>query len=127
MIKKLKKPLLKLNKEKKPFIEHFIIEVYGINPKILMKCKNTLPFVKKFIEKSKLKVVNQIHHNFKPFGNTMVFILANSHLAVHTWPENKFIHFDLLSCQELANPSELKHTIFEVFKTHNFKIRKEIY
>ncbi|RLI52977.1 MAG: hypothetical protein DRP09_16815 [Candidatus Thorarchaeota archaeon] len=107
-----------------PFIEHFIIEVYGIDPDLLIDCERTLPLVNRLIERAELRVVGDIHHNFEPFGNTMVFILSNSHLAVHTWPENEFIHFDLLSCQALPEQSRFEHIIFEIFKTKNFNIRK---
>jgi len=121
---KLKTPNLK---KERPLIEHFIIEVYGVDSKLLRKCKDTLPLVNRFIERARLKVVNKIHHDFKPFGNTMVFVLSNSHLAIHTWPEFGFIHFDLLSCKEFKNTSSLKNIIFEIFKTYNFRIRKEEY
>jgi len=127
ILKNGKKIELNIEKKEKPFIEHFIIEVCGINPNLLKKCKDTLPLIERFIERARLKVVNKICHDFKPFGNTMVFVLSNSHLAVHTWPEHGFIHFDLLSCKELSDPSKLKYIIFEIFKTHNFKIRKEVY
>ena len=113
--------------ENRPTIEHFIIEVFGVNPKLLEKSKDTMVLVERFLERTKLKVVNKIHHNFEPYGTTMVFVLAESHLAVHTWPENNYIHFDLLSCKELKDSKSLKHIIFEIFKTTNFKIKKVKY
>ena len=111
-------------KKRTPFIEHFIIEVHGVDPNLLIDCERTSPLVSRFIERAELKVVDEVRYDFKPFGNTMVFILSNSHLAVHTWPENEFVHFDLLSCQELPEPAQFEHIIFEIFKTKNFNIRK---
>lgn len=32
---------------------------------------------------------------------TAVLLLAESHLAVHTWPEHGLAHFDLLTCGRL--------------------------
>lgn len=45
-----------------------------------------------------LTIVKKIENEFKPIGRTLVFILSESHLAVHTWPEFSIIHIDLLSC-----------------------------
>jgi S-adenosylmethionine decarboxylase len=39
------------------------------------------------------------------FGNgavTAVLLLAESHLAVHTWPEHRMASFDLLTCGKLS-------------------------
>jgi S-adenosylmethionine decarboxylase proenzyme len=110
-----------------PFIDHYVIEIYGVDPEVLMTCEKTLPLINRFIELAELKVVNKISHNFHPYGNTMVFVLSASHLAIHTWPENKYLHIDLLSCQEFNNADKLNNIIFEIFKTYNYRITKVHY
>jgi S-adenosylmethionine decarboxylase len=43
--------------------------------------------------------------HFHGFGNRMgvtgVVLLAESHLSVHTWPENRYAAFDIFMCGEL--------------------------
>ncbi|HZC39268.1 MAG TPA: S-adenosylmethionine decarboxylase, partial [Streptosporangiaceae bacterium] len=38
------------------------------------------------------------HHVFPNGAVTLVLILAESHLAIHTWPEEHLIAVDLFSC-----------------------------
>jgi len=41
----------------------------------------------------------QLHyHTFEPQGHTAVAILSESHLAVHSWPENDFVAVDAFTC-----------------------------
>lgn len=45
-----------------------------------------------------LKVVKKITHAFRPTGTTLAYILSESHLLIHTWPELGVIHIDLVTC-----------------------------
>ena len=47
-----------------------------------------------------LTVVKKIDNKFEPIGRTLVYILSESHLAIHTWPEFNTLHIDLVSCKE---------------------------
>ena len=39
-----------------------------------------------------------VQHAFQNGGVTAVLLLAESHLAVHTWPEHHFVAVDLFTC-----------------------------
>lgn len=43
-------------------------------------------------------VVESRFHRFSPQGVSGVVILAESHLALHTWPENDFAAVDVFTC-----------------------------
>lgn len=43
-------------------------------------------------------VVKNISHEFSPHGRTIVFILSESHFAVHTYPEHNYITLDIYIC-----------------------------
>lgn len=53
--------------------------------------------IKNVIEQN-LTVVNKIEHKFTPHGETIVFILSESHFTLHTYPENNFISMDVYVC-----------------------------
>ena len=38
------------------------------------------------------------HHTFEPEGYTATWILSESHLAIHTFPEDGRLHMQLSSC-----------------------------
>lgn len=65
-------------------------------------------------QKLKLRIVKKVFHEFKPIGKTLVLILSQSHLALHTYPEYKTLHIDLVSCSEITEKS-FKDVLYLVF------------
>lgn len=63
---------------------------------------NSLEFVEELannmISSLDLKVDKKMSHIFSPAGITLGYILSQSHLVVHTYPENGVIHVDLAMC-----------------------------
>ena len=43
-------------------------------------------------------ILHAYFHPFAPTGVTGFVLLAESHLSVHTWPEERFAAFDIFSC-----------------------------
>jgi S-adenosylmethionine decarboxylase len=59
-------------------------------------------------------VLDTSHVIFPNGAITLVLILAESHLSVHTWPEENLIAIDLFSCGAIDGPaviSELTRTL----------------
>ena len=50
------------------------------------------------VVESGLTIVGKIFHQFVPGGATGLLLLAESHLAVHTWPEFASLSVDLYVC-----------------------------
>lgn len=73
--------------------------------------------IKSVIEKN-LTVVNRIEHKFTPQGETIVFILSESHFTLHTYPENKFISMDIYICNL---ETDLKKIVNEIAKDIPFE------
>lgn len=51
-----------------------------------------------FLGKSEFTILGFIDHQFSPQGYTCVWLLAESHLAVHTYPEHGKSYIELTSC-----------------------------
>lgn len=58
--------------------------------------------IKKIIE-SNLTVIKKVEHKFTPVGETIVFILSESHFTIHTYPENRYISMDIYVCNLETN------------------------
>ena len=43
-------------------------------------------------------------HKFQPQGVTAVALLAESHISIHTWPENGMAICDVFTCGDHTNP-----------------------
>lgn len=65
-----------------------------------------------------LQPVNQLAHSFPataqgPGGVTATVLLAESHLCVHTWPEQKGVTVDVYVCNFGADHSGKAHALME--------------
>lgn len=45
-----------------------------------------------------VRKVRTIGHQFDPTGYSIVTLLMESHMSIHTWPQNKFVSLDFYSC-----------------------------
>ena len=75
-----------------------------VNEELVDKTANFL------IETLKLKVVSESKHEFTNDGLTKLFVLSQSHLVIHSWPEYQALHIDLMTCSpenELKNKEVL--------------------
>lgn len=48
-------------------------------------------------------VLNYVEHHFNPEGYTCLWLLAESHLAVHTFPEKQQSYIELSGCNKEKN------------------------
>lgn len=43
-------------------------------------------------------IVDSVFHKFSPFGISGTVIIAESHLAIHIWPEHRYAAIDVFTC-----------------------------
>lgn len=68
-----------------------------VNPEVLRL------MVDRFLSQSQYTVLDFTEHRFQPQGYTALWLLAESHLAVHTFPENFTTYLELSGCNEAMN------------------------
>ena len=91
---------------------HMLVELYECDKNVL----NNQDLIQKSMEEAAVKsnatVVNSIFHQFNPHGVSGVVVIAESHLAIHTWPEYNYAAVDLFTCGTSVNP----RIAFEILK-----------
>lgn len=55
------------------------------------------------LKKANFQVLNFMEHHFEPQGYTAIWLLSESHLAVHTFPEEGKAYIELSSCNQEKN------------------------
>lgn len=55
---------------------------------------------KELLEKAEFAVLGFVDYHFSPYGYTCIWILGESHFAVHTFPEEGCAYIELSSCNE---------------------------
>lgn len=56
------------------------------------------------ISRTNLHPVNELYHQYKPFGVTGIVLLSESHLSIHTWPEFEYAAVDVFTCSDEHDP-----------------------
>ncbi len=108
----------------RPKIYHRVAELYGIEFELLNHPRKLQKALEQLAWDLKLHVVKKFTHKFEPHGISVVWVIAESHLAVHTWPELGYLHFDIVSCAEEADLSNLPKALKDAFHPKNLKCRK---
>jgi len=98
---------------------HILVEFYGCNKKKL----NDLKFIQNTMigaaEYAKATVVEDVFHKFNPHGISGVVVIAESHLAIHTWPEYGYAAVDLFTCGESVDPWDAFQYISDKLESNN--------
>ncbi len=80
--------------------QQIIIELYGCNPLIIDDIQKIERIMLQAAEASHATVVAYKFHKFSPQGVSGAVIVAESHLAIHTWPEDGYCSVDIYTCGE---------------------------
>jgi len=62
-------------------------------------------------------------YKFPVQGITGVILLAESHIAIHTWPEHEYMAVDIFTCGKETRPIRALEYLKEVFQPKQVKIR----
>ena len=84
--------------------KHLLLELYKcdyekLNDESFLRC--TLTNAAKL---ANAKVLNLVSNKFEPQGVTAIALLAESHLSIHTWPEEQYSAVDIFTCGKNMKP-----------------------
>ena len=85
----------------------------NINPEFLKDNKKLTALLITALKKDKFTILDAISHSFEPQGYTALILLAESHLALHTYPEHDSVYFNMYSCR---GPNDAKK-VFQTIKS----------
>ncbi len=77
---------------------HLIAEVWSGDPRVLDDPTYLRESVIEACNAGNLTVLDVLVHEFSPHGVTLVALLAESHLSIHTWPEHGYAAVDVFAC-----------------------------
>jgi len=104
-----------------PFFQHFVVkltftEEIKINEEFIDQIANLL------IKNLKLNVVKQGRYRFSHHGLTKFWILSQSHLVIHSWPENNALHIDLMTCSPTVITSQTIKDSLSLFSINDISV-----
>ncbi len=91
---------------------HLLCEYYDCDVAILADAELVSGLMREAAIRSNATIVAEVFHPFTPHGVSGVIVIAESHLAIHTWPEHGYAAVDLFTCGDTVDPWEA----FEVLR-----------
>lgn len=103
--------------------KHLLLEVYNVNYSLLNELEPLLEIVINAVKRVNMTILNTYSHKFSPQGLTIVICLAESHVSLHTFPENNCISIDCYTCGA-SNPKIIAIELLKYFNSDNYQIRE---
>jgi len=73
--------------------------MYGIDPVLLDDGKGLEEKLLDALKQDGFHILDKASYEFSPKGYTLVVLLAESHVSIHTYPEYNSLYFGLYSCR----------------------------
>ncbi|MFC5653722.1 adenosylmethionine decarboxylase [Paenibacillus solisilvae] len=95
---------------------HIAVDVWGTEFEIL----NNIDFLRLIMvdaaKKSSAQVLSISYKKFDPNGCTILVLLSESHLSIHTYPEQEFAAIDCYTCGEKVDPKIAIDYLIDILK-----------
>jgi S-adenosylmethionine decarboxylase len=92
---------------------HLLLELKICNKEML----DDLNFLKDCLNEAAIQcgatVVGESFYHFSPYGVSGVVNIAESHIAIHTWPEHRYAAVDVFTCGNDVDPEKAAKLIIE--------------
>lgn len=111
--------------EKQRMGTHILVDMYGADSFILDSMEDFYKFTEHMLYEHGCNVINYQYHKFQPQGFTCVFMLAESHLSIHTWPEKGTAACDIFTCG-LVNTEAIAQELIKWISPVEYNLRRII-
>jgi len=91
---------------------HLIADAWQAPPELLNDPEHIKDLLKRAVRAGGATLINLCVHQFSPHGVTATATLAESHIAIHTWPEHGYFAVDLFFCGA-GDPEAALRTVLE--------------
>ena len=84
--------------------DHYLVDLHGCNAEIVAAVKPTEEALLEAATRCGSTIIQHHFHQFSPHGVSGIILIAESHISVHTWPENGFVAVDIFTSGEVMKP-----------------------
>ena len=95
---------------------HILAEFFDCDENILNDAQLLEAYMKRAAIECGATIVNSTFHTFNPHGISGVIVIAESHLAIHTWPEYQYAAIDIFTCGDTIDPEAGTRALKEYLK-----------
>ena len=96
---------------------HVLAEIFGCEYEILNDLKKIEDLMLAAALYAGAEIKEHVFHKFSPQGVSGVVVIAESHLAIHTWPELGYAALDVFTSGDNVNPWDACNHLAAAFKS----------
>lgn len=107
-----------------------LVEFYKCNADILKDIDKIETAMLTACRLAKATIVRHTFHEFSPFGVSGVVVIAESHVAIHTWPEYNYAAVDIFTCGETIDPWIIYKYLegeFQSLQSSNMELKRGLF
>jgi S-adenosylmethionine decarboxylase proenzyme len=90
-----------------------LVEFYDCDAEILNDVERVEHVMLQATRASKANIISHNFHKFSPHGVSGVVVIAESHVAIHSWPEYNYAAVDIFTCGETIDPWVIQEVLKE--------------
>ncbi len=94
---------------------HLLIEYYDCSVEVINDRQLVREAMLEAARRANATIVAEVFHTFSPQGISGVVVIAESHIAIHSWPEHRCASVDIFSCSDRMKPEAIIDYLKEVF------------
>jgi S-adenosylmethionine decarboxylase len=98
-------------KTEMPLARHTLLEFQGCDAELLNAPQQLKDLLLAAVRRAHGTIVAELFHTFSPHGVTGVVVIAESHVAIHTWPEHGYAAVDIFSCGSKLDHASLSASL----------------
>ncbi|MGD1849569.1 MAG: adenosylmethionine decarboxylase [Cyanophyceae cyanobacterium] len=103
---------------------HWLVDCYGCQGDRLHNAHRLEQLLITAADRGSLSVLRSQSHQFHPHGATVLLLLSESHLSLHTWPEKGYAALDLFTCGDRSNPAAAYQTVLDFLCPDHHHVQK---
>ncbi len=103
---------------------HHLVEFFGCDAKQIDDIDFWKKALRESINNTSIENLHDFFFKFEPQGVTGFLLLSSSHIAVHTWPEKKYVVCDVFTCSTESETDQIMECIKKSIKYERIEVKK---
>lgn len=108
--------------ESPPVGTTLLCTIFNVAESLLNSPEDLVQYCEEALHKDSFTILSKVTHTFDPQGFTCVWLLAESHLALHTYPEHQSLTLTLYSCRGPDDGDKVITSIVESLEATDFTL-----
>jgi len=95
---------------------HVLYELYECEAALLDDGEFLRRMLYDAVRSVEMVALEEAYHQYQPQGVSVVILVAESHIAIHTWPEYGYAAVDFFSCRTDIDPERVRAVLQRALK-----------